>query len=143
MEVAFRYLKGAEKTEAELRSHLVLKGVTPANVDRVAEYCLLKGYVDDARVAERAVELARTRVQVGKIKVGEALARRGVAEETILAALSTYSEEQELDSATAVLKRKLSPGDKPDKAARTLAAKGFSEDTVWAALEKCFPDLER
>lgn len=143
MEVAFRYLKGAEKTESELRSHLVAKGVTPGNVDRVTEYCLQKGYVDDVRVAERAVELARTRVQVGRMKVGEALTRRGVAEDTVQRVLSLYSDTQELETAAAVLKRKLGPEDKPDKAARMLATKGFSEETVWAALEKAFPGFER
>lgn len=143
MEVAFRYLKGSEKTEAELRSHLVAKGVTAGNVERVTEYCKQKGYVDDVRVAERAVELAQTRIQVGKTKVGEALTRRGVAEDTVLGALANYSEAQELETAITVLNRKLSPGDKPDKAARMLAAKGFSEETVWAALEKGFPGFER
>ena len=142
MAAAFRYLKGAEKTEAELRAHLALKGVTPGNIDRVTVYCLEKGYVSDERVAARAVELARDRVQTGRIKVGEALLRRGIESETVEDILASYTDDEELETALAFLKRKLSPTDSPQKAARMLTTKGFSEETVRSALERHFPDLE-
>jgi SOS response regulatory protein OraA/RecX len=68
--------------------------------------------------------------------------RRGIDGDAVVEALKSYTDIEERATALTFLTRKLSPSDPPQKAARMLAAKGFSEETVRCVLEGLFPGLE-
>ena len=140
--LALRYLRAAERTEAELRAHLTGKGVSEAEVNRVVAAMLARRFVSDERVAEREVELAKGARKVGKEKAKARLLHRGTPEEVVEKAVAGYEQSEEADNALSLLRTKFKPTDDPARAARFLLARGFGEETVRAALEQTFPGIE-
>ena len=69
LSVALKFLKVAERTESELRTHLESKGVLQEDADRVVAMMLARRFVSDERVVEREIELAKGPRKVGRDKV--------------------------------------------------------------------------
>ena len=118
MQAALRLLRSRDRTEAEIRTALLSKGFEDAEIGLVlselAKYC----YIDDTRVAERAVEKA-ARDQSGRLLVEHKLTLRGVPEDEIEKALADMPDETELAEESFWKHRK--PGDTPARAAARLS----------------------
>jgi SOS response regulatory protein OraA/RecX len=105
----------------------------------VVDALLKLHYVNDARVAERAVERAAQN-RDGRLLVEHRLTLRGVGQDEIDRALGSLP--SEVDQAEAAFWSQRKPGDTPARAAARLARKGFDEDTVRTVIERHFPELE-
>ena len=129
VEAAVRALRLRDRSSAELDERLRARGVEPDERLEVLATLERSGYVDDVRYAEtRAAALAER--GSGDAFVRDDLERRGIAAETIAAAIALLAPERER-AAQIVARRGASP-----KTARYLAAKGFDEDVATAVIAR-------
>jgi len=127
VEVAVRALRHRDRSAAELDERLRARGVEEGDRRDVLGTLERAGYLDDERFAlARAQSLAQR--GAGDARVRDDLERRGVAAETIAAALAALEPERERAERIAVAR-----GRTP-RTARYLAAHGFDEDAVAAAV---------
>ena len=140
MQAALRLLRSRDRTEAELSDALSAKGFADPELGLVLQSLKAARYVDDVRIAERAVELATKQDPKGHLLVEQSLRDRGTDDEAISAALVQLDNETEL--AEAAFEKQRKPGDTPARAAARLARKGFDEDTVRTVIERHFPEFD-
>ena len=127
VEAALRALRARDRSVAELDERLSARGAGPAERRDVLELLERVGYVDDRRFAgARAAALAAR--GSGDALIRDDLERRGVAAETIDAALAGL--EPEVVRAERIVTRR----GQSVKTARHLAARGFSEDAIVSAV---------
>jgi regulatory protein len=127
VEAGARALGRRALTTRELDERLARRGVRPSDRAEAADVLSSAGYLDDGRfAAERAAALAAR--GSGDALIRDELERRGIAAETIAAALEALPGEAER-AAEIVRRRGRSPA-----TARRLAARGFSLDAVEEAL---------
>lgn len=120
---ALRALHHGDHTVATLDARLAARGIAPRERSRALETLTGSGLVDDARVARsRAVILAER--GCGDAMIRDDLERRGVATELVEEALAALEPERERARALAT---RYGGG---TKAIRSLAAKGFAEDSL-------------
>jgi regulatory protein len=132
LDAAGRALSRRDRSAAELDARLQSRGVRPSERASAVETLVRLGYVDDERVAvDRAVSLASR--GFGDAAIRFDLEGRGIDGELITAALERVDPETE--RARAILARSVSD----QKAARTLAAKGFSPEAIEEAMP-AWPD---
>src|SRR5262249_34994480 len=126
-DAAARALSQCDRSEAELAAQLAQRGVDPARRLEAVDTMRSLGYVDDGRfAASRARALAER--GDGDEAVRWDLDRRGAGRENVDAAVASL--EPELERASAVSGR-LGGG---PRAARVLAAKGFSTESIEAVV---------
>ena len=140
MQAALRLLRARDRTEAEVRDSLSTKGFNEPEIGLVLSTLRVARYVDDARVAQRAVELASLEDPKGRLLLEGALKARGAQDAVIQEALANLANEDDL--AEAAFQKCRKPGDTPARAAARLARKGFDEDTVRAVVERHFPEFD-
>jgi len=127
VEAALRALRARDRTAAELDERLNARGAGPAERREVLELLERVGYVDDRRFADtRAAALAAR--GSGDALIRDDLERRGVAAETIDAALAGLEPEH------VRAERVVATRGRSAKTARHLAARGFDEDAVASAV---------
>jgi SOS response regulatory protein OraA/RecX len=127
LDAAARALSRRDRSRAELDAHLERGGIGAAERRKAAETLERLGYLDDARLAGgRAAALAAR--GYGDEAIRFDLEGRGIDAELATAAIAAL--EPEVDRATVIAAR-LGPG---PKTARSLAAKGFSAESVESAL---------
>jgi regulatory protein len=146
--MALRWLGRRELSEAQLRSRLAEKGVTPAVIDTVVTALRDAGVVDDRRVA---LAVARTRANVrrqGRDRVRRELSALGIARDIVDDALAaTFSDVDEsalLDQAiTKRLRGRMSLTDPADRRRITaaLVRQGFSFTAIRRALKSRGQDV--
>ena len=119
---ALQALRHRDHTASTLEARLSARGVAPRERARALETLADAGLVDDARVARsRAAALAER--GCGDSMIRDDLERRGVGAELVEEALAALEPERERARALAT------SGDGV-RALRSLAAKGFSEDSL-------------
>jgi regulatory protein len=134
LEAAARALAHRDRSAANLTAYLERHGTAPEEASRAVERLQEAGYVDDARFAgSRAQALAGR--GYGDEGVRFELERDGVQPEEIDAALASLPPENERAL------RLVQAAKAPTAAVRRLAAKGFSRDSIEAALAT-LPDDE-
>lgn len=87
LELAYRYLNRRERTVAEVRRHLLGRGLDEADVDGVVAELVDRGHLDDRRFARLFVEDRRLLEQWGSERIRRGLLARGVAPDMVEAAL--------------------------------------------------------
>jgi SOS response regulatory protein OraA/RecX len=128
--IAGRALRGGDLSQRAVRERLTQR-VPPVARDEAVAVLARIGVLDDRRVAEtRAVALAER--GYGDAAIRHDLGRRGLELAEITAALALLDPETER-AAAVVARRGRGP-----KTARYLAARGFGEDAVAAAVEADF-----
>lgn len=141
-QLAVKWLAASDKTEAELRTRLEQRGFSDDEITSALRDLAQGRWLDDQRVLERETEKSIHQPGIGREKARHALLKRGLDEEAVDRSLDAWSGDEEAVKAEQLLDAKLKPEDPPAKAARILAARGFSEDAIRAALERRFPDWE-
>lgn len=136
LSAALKFLKLAERTESELKTHLESKGFRKEDIDRVVAMMLTKRFVSDERVVEREIELAKGPRKIGREKLAARLESKGLSVD----ASSAYTLQEETENAIAVI-RSRSLTDR-QKAGRVLVSRGYSEEALIIALDKEFGDWE-
>ena len=120
---ALRALHHGDHTVATLDARLAARGIAPGERSRALETLTDSGLVDDARVARRRAVILAER-GCGDAMIRDDLERRGVATELVEEALAALESERERARALAT---RCGGG---TKAIRSLAAKGFAEDSL-------------
>jgi len=124
---AARALARRDRSAAGLTRHLERRGITTRETGAAVAALATAGYVDDARFAAgRALTLAER--GYGNEAVRYELEREGVAPDVIEAAVEALAPEAERAAAVLVAARS------PEAGLRRLGAKGFSPETIEAAV---------
>ncbi len=133
---ALTHLSATRKTEKQIRDFLTKKGYLPAVCDYVVEKLRSYDFINDGEYAEAYAESAARRKGGRLIRME--LKGRGLSDGAIENALSALSPEQELVTATEILKKYLRGKDTDkttlQKAYRYLLGKGFSFEVAKEAL---------
>ena len=129
VETALRALRARDRSAAELDKRLSARGAGPEARRAALELLERVGYVDDERFAHTRADALAARGS-GDALIRHDLEQRGVAAETIDAALAGLEPER-VRAERIVAKR--GPG---ARTARHLAARGFDEDAVAAAVAR-------
>ena len=127
VEAALRALRARDRSAAELDQRLLARGAGAEERREALELLERVGYVDDDRFAHGRAAALATRGS-GDALIRDDLERRGLAGETIEAALAG------LDPEHARAERIVAKRGRSAKTARHLAARGFDEDAVAAAV---------
>lgn len=135
---ALTHLSATQKTEKQVREFLVKKGYLPAVVDYVIEKLRSYNFLNDGAYAESYVGFAAKKKGGRLIRME--LRGKGIDENEIDAALDTLDEEQEIQTASAVLEKymrnKTCDKETLQKAYRYLMGKGFDYEIIRTALRK-------
>jgi regulatory protein len=139
--IAYRYLNARERTQAEMRRHLLGKGIDSRDVERSLQALVDQGQLDDARFARLFVQDKRQLDEWGADRIRQALIARGVDRDVIDEALAEHeqnSDDGEIDRALVVLRRRFpSPaGDRRERerALGVLLRKGYETDLALEAI---------
>jgi regulatory protein len=139
LEFAYRYLNRRDRTEGEVRRHLVGKGVELGAVQDAIETLRELGYVDDARYARLFAEDKRALEGWGSERIRGTLALRGIDRELIDAAVQADGDAgAEMERALEVLRRRFPSPPRErrdrDRALAVLLRKGYDADLALDAL---------
>lgn len=129
-------LRSRDRSAAEIVERLAARGVAPDERERVLGTLVRAGLVDDARFAcSRAAALAAR--GAGDALIRDDLERRGIGDGEIAAALAGLDPEPDRAA------RLVAARGTGVKTARYLAARGFAEEAVEAAVAERPPDAIR
>jgi regulatory protein len=138
LDKAYRYLGHRDRTIAEVRRHLEAKGLEASVVAATVAELLERGYLDDARFAQRYVEDRRTLDAWGSERIGRRLDELGVPAELIFGALADHGAGGELGAAVEVLRRRLrvppASERERERALGLLVRKGYELDLAYDAV---------
>jgi len=126
-----------ERLEAEIRAALERRECEAAVIDRVVDDLRSKGYLNDARAVRNAVDYSATERREGPLKTRDRLLTRGAVEDLVAEALEAIPGEQRLEVAVALIDGRRNWKDAA-QAGRYLAARGYDEDMIEAALAARF-----
>jgi SOS response regulatory protein OraA/RecX len=126
-------------TEAEVLRRFARRGVDEGLAAGLAEDLRRWGLIDDISIGRREAEKA-AQARSGRLKAASRLAQRGFDSVEIGELLAEWSDESEAERAILLLGRK--PARSPAQAARRLAAAGYSEEAIRAALDSVYPGWE-
>ena len=133
---ALTHLSATQKTEKQVRDFLVKKGYLPAVIEYVIEKLRSYNFLNDGAYAESYVGFAAKKKGGRLIRME--LRGKGIDENEIDAALDTLDEEQEIQTASAVLEKymrnKTCDKETLQKAYRYLMGKGFDYEIIRTAL---------
>jgi regulatory protein len=137
-----RFFSFRDRTEKEAREKLKEKGIDEKTTEEAMLWLKEEGLLNDSRFARQWVEGRKERY--GRIRLLRELLKKGVEGETARQAVSLLSEEEELNSALEIGRRRLasiSPDDprRREKLASFLLRRGFSWEIVEKALRFLFP----
>jgi regulatory protein len=139
--IACRYLNARERTQAEMRGHLLGKRIDPRDVERSVQALADEGLLDDARFARLFVQDKRELAEWGADRITQALLARGVDRDVVTDALAEHEQRSaggEIDRAIALLRRRFpSPaGDRRERerALGVLLRKGYDTDLALEAI---------
>ncbi len=136
---ALAALERRDLLSSEIEARLRTKGFSGDAIDGAMSALRSVKFLDDERVQERLAEFKTRSKAVGREKARAALEARGIAPGTAEALVNAFlPEEEEQTRALAILEKRFEGTEKLDKAARYLASRGFSEETIEFAIEKHF-----
>jgi regulatory protein len=139
--IAYRYLNARERTQAEMRGHLLGKRIDSRDVERSVQTLTDQGLLDEARFARLFVQDKRQLAEWGTDRIRQALLARGVDRDVVADALAEHEQSAdggEIDRALAVLRRRFPSlaGDRRERerALGVLLRKGYDTDLALEAI---------
>jgi regulatory protein len=127
LEAGIKALSRRELSHAELVARLERSGIDSEAAELASSQLTQAGYQSDERAAEERARVLAARLH-GDLAIRVDLRRRGISEVDVDAALEGI--DSELDRADALARRSGSA----EQLARALHRKGYTEDTIEAAL---------
>lgn len=138
LDLAYRQLGRRDRTVAELRRHLAAKAVEPVTIDAAVAELSHQGYLDDAGYARRYAEDRRALDDWGPERIERKLLAAGVEPTLIDAALADRGDDDELDAAVALLRRRCREHPSTDRerehALGLLVRKGYDLELAYDAV---------
>lgn len=139
---AVRWLKQADRTEAELRERLAQRGHEASAIETAIARLREVGYVNDDRLAGRIAESAASERLEGREKIRWRLEGRGLDDGLVESHVTHLDEGSEVDRAKQAVQRRFRNEVDAARMARFLATRGFDEDVIRTVLASYFPDWE-
>jgi regulatory protein len=134
---AYRFLGHRDRTVAELRRHLLAKGVPEEVAGSAIEELAEQGYVDDARFARQFAEDRRHLDAWGSERIERRLRELGVGREHVAAALEVTAG-TEMDAAVELLRRRFPAPPETDRdrdrALGLLVRRGYDLELAYDAI---------
>ncbi|WP_312832571.1 RecX family transcriptional regulator [Sedimentibacter saalensis] len=133
---AVNLLSRAPKSEKELKMKMQDKGYDVIFIENVIKKLREQRYIDDERYSEMFISSKINTSKDGRRKIKEALYNKGINKEMIDEKLSSVSEEEEIERAFLLAKKKLASMKEEDTRKKTLKLsnylinKGFEYSTV-------------
>lgn len=146
-ETALNLLTARDMTAHDLLLALKKRGYLQSVAESVCERLYENRLIDDARYAQRYVEL-RQDAPMGRYALKRKLRAKGLSDEVVDEALETLSDENQLENAkllAARLDRRYvdeTPYVRRNKLSQTLARRGFSWDVAKEAIDSLIDDPE-
>ena len=138
--LAYAYINRRERTEHELREHLLRRDVQPEVAEEALAELGRDGYVDDRRFARLFTQDKSDLEQWGSERIRRALLDRGVPPEVAEGALAGEDGADELDRAVALLERRFPAGlanrRESERALGVLLRKGYEYELAADALSR-------
>ncbi len=139
LELGYRHLGKRDRTQAEVRRHLMGKEIDSLSIDGAIEALVRQGYVDDARYARVFAEDRRKLDDWGPERIERRLLALGVDRGLVADALSDRDHADELDAAVALLRRRcgdtIPAGERDrERALGVLARKGYDLELAYDAV---------
>jgi regulatory protein len=135
---AYRHLDRRERTQAEIRAHLVRAGVDPRDAEQAIAALVEHGQLDDGRFARLFIQDKRELEGWGSDRIRQALLTRGVDPDLIEEALAEEAAEDEMERALELLRRRFPTPDwdrrERDRALGLLLRKGYHADLALEAI---------
>lgn len=137
LQKAYRYLGHRDRTVAELRKHLLGKGVPEEVAEEAIEELVELGYVDDVRLARQFAEDRRNLDSWGSDRIERRLLELGVDREQVALAVAAGGE-GELDAAVELLRRRFPVPPETDRdrerALGLLVRRGYTIELAYDAV---------
>lgn len=149
-EAALHFLGYRPRSEAEVRAYLERRKGFPLDiVEEAIAWLRDRGYIDDAAFAQFWVANRMAFRPRGRRLLRAELRGKGVARETVEAALQPFDQEAEalIEQAARARLRRLTPDDKADfqrfrtKMAAFLARRGFDYDAITTIVRQLWDEL--
>ena len=138
LDLAYHYLSRRDRTVLEVRRHLESKRVEPATIEAALGELSGQRYLDDVRYATVFAEDRRNLDGWGVERIERKLVAAGVPGEVVLEVLGERTQEEELDAALQILRRKLRepPEDEREReqALGLLVRRGYELDLAYSAV---------
>lgn len=138
IELAWKAVGRREHTVAQLRSYLEGKRAEPEAIESALAELAAAGVLDDARYARQFADDKRSLERWGSERIERELARRGVAQEHVAAALAGQERGAELEAAVGLLgerfREPLDDDRTRDRAWRMLVRRGYEPELAYEAV---------
>ncbi len=139
-DIAWRALNRRDRSVEEMRTMLAGKRVEPASIDQVVAELAELGHLDDARYAQRFTEDRRRLDAWGDERIARRLRVLGVAAEHIERASAESGEGDEMERATALLRRRFPqpPADDRERSRAwgLLVRRGYDSEVAYEAIRR-------
>lgn len=137
LKYALRLITRTDRTEAQLRQKLAVRGFSEEEIEDAVAYLKENGFIDDAKFIEKAEKIAEDRF-LGNMGLKDYFARKGIDKELLdrLPQVDEFSIAQKLIRKKAHLLRDVSQEKKKAKIAGFLLRRGFSWDTINKCLKE-------
>lgn len=136
-EIALRLLGQRDHSREELRRKLLARGGAEEAVAAVLSQMARLGYQDDARYAQRYAE-QRARRGIGRARLVEELAARGVARDLAARVVGEAELEDEASQALGLARERARLGRAADQTGRFLLRRGFPASVVRKVLREAY-----
>lgn len=140
--MVLRRLAVSARTRADLRSHLLGKGIPEDVADSVLDKFAAAGLVDDLDYAQEFARMQATHHGQSRVAIAYKLRQRGVDQEHIDAALEPMDTEAQSQTARDLLRRRagrwagLDERSRREKQLALLGRRGFPMSVALAALDE-------
>ena len=141
-----RYCAYQERAHEEVRNKLFQLGVFGTDADEIITALILEGFLNEERFA-KAFAGGKFRLKKwGKLKIENALEKKGISKNCIRYGLKEIDQEDYLDTLKKILEAKAEVlleenlYVKRDKLSQYAILKGYEPELVWRFLKEMFPD---
>jgi regulatory protein len=141
-----RYCAYQERAHEEVRNKLFQLGVFGTDADEIITTLILEGFLNEERFA-KAFAGGKFRLKKwGKLKIENALEKKGISKNCIRYGLKEIDQEDYLDTLKKILEAKAEVlleenlYVKRDKLSQYAILKGYEPELVWRFLKEMFPD---
>ncbi|MDT8860972.1 recombination regulator RecX [Alkalihalobacillus sp. MEB130] len=141
--LAINYLSYRIRSVQEMKQYLEKKEKEPRHIREVLDELLKQGLLNDEEFAKAFIRSKQLTLMKGPLKLKQELKQKGIADETIEAAIALFSEEEQKKKVLTWLEKqqsrrssKISSKAFKDKLSNQLLSKGYSQRVIIEAFSK-------
>jgi regulatory protein len=135
---AFKLLSLRDHSRRELRDKLLRKGFSVSAVEKSIEQLEELNYLDDHEFGKDFIRYCQVVRKLGISAIRAELAGKGITGQTADEVLKTYSPELEMKTAFEIAHKKFENNKTKEQVYQYLRRKGYSSDTIFAAIKEVY-----